>query len=152
MQGCFSTVVLSQKKKPQKGKSPVTRSRKPHTAPEPFRCEITWNHEPLAIKPSQNQTPEKWVTLKLAGVVLRDEAALLQKCVEALLRIPCQKMILHLGRAPIISERGIAGLLHQAKKQQRTLEIRGRHPCLRRTLEELGLGKAFGLKSPPRGS
>lgn len=83
---------------------------------------------------------------------MQEEASLLQKCVEALLRIPHQKMILHLGRAPIISGRGIAALLRllrQAKKLQRTLEIRGPHPGLRRTLEELGLGKALGLKSPP---
>jgi len=138
-------------KKSQIGKSPVTRSRKPQAAPARFCFEITWNHEPAPIKPSQNKTPEKWVTLKLAGVVLQEEAALLQKCVEALLRIPYQKMILHLGRVPIIRGRGIAALLrlcHQAKKLQRTLEIRGLHPSLRRTLEELGLGKAFGLQSP----
>gem|GEM_PF-3776406 len=81
---------------------------------------------------------------------MSEEAALLQKCVESLLRISHEKMILHLSRVPIISGRGIAALLRlcrQAKKLHRVLEIRGLHPSLRRTLEELGLGKAFGLKS-----
>lgn len=137
-------------KKPQKGKPPVTRSRKSLIPPEPFRCEISWAHELSTLKSSPNKMPEKWITLRLTGMVLKEEAALLQKCVEALLRIPHQKIILYLGRLPTISGRGIAALLRlcrQAKKLQHTLEVRSLHPSLRRTFEELGLGKVFGLQT-----
>ena len=94
-------------KKPQKGKPPVTRSRKSLIPPEPFRCEISWAHELSTLKSSPNKMPEKWITLRLTGMVLKEEAALLQKCVEALLRIPHQKIILYLGRLPTISGRGL---------------------------------------------
>ena len=127
---------------PRKKKSPTTASR---AAPGRFRIELVFTRTPSNAK-RQRQA----VVVALEGVILQQEAAVVQKCFNAALGFPLEgKLILDLSGVPVISQRGIAVLLrlrNKLKQQGRDLEIYGLQPTVRLALEELGLSKIFMLK------
>jgi anti-anti-sigma factor len=124
---------------PGKKKSPITAARAQQKAHGRFRIELVFA-----------RSPSKVVSVTLEGVILQQEAAIVQKCFDAVLSDPLAgKLILDLSSVPVISQRGIHALLrlrNKLKKQRRELEIHGLQPTVRLTFEELGLSKAFILK------
>ncbi len=127
-----------------KKKSPITSSRAQRKAHGRFRIELVF-----ARSQKKKKKQEKVVRLTLEGVILQQEAAIVQKCFEAVWSASFNKLILNLSMVPVISQRGINALLrlrNKLKKQGRKLEIHGLLPTVRLTLEELGLNKAFVLK------
>jgi anti-anti-sigma factor len=123
---------------PRKKKSPATASRASQKADGRFRIELIFTRSPAVVR----------VTLQ--GVILQQEAAIVQKCFDAVLSAPLEgKLILDLAGVPVISQRGIAALVRlrkKLKKQGRELEIHRLRPIVRLALEELGLSKTFVLK------
>ncbi len=138
---------------PGKKKSSTTASQAPQKAPDRFRIELVFerlpaNPERRNRNPANGGAPEKFVTIALEGVILQQEAAIVQKCLDAVLLVPFSKLILDLSRVPVISQRGIEVLLrmrNKLKKRGRVLEIHGLQSTVRLTLKELGLGKTFVL-------
>jgi anti-anti-sigma factor len=130
---------------PRKKKSPATASRASEKADGGFRIELVF-----ARSPSNAKDQEKVVSITITGVILQQEAAIVQKCFDAILNAPLpDKLILNLSRMPVISQRGIEVLLRlckKLKKQGREMEIHGLQPAVRLTLEELGLSKTFVVK------
>ncbi|MCI0694751.1 STAS domain-containing protein [candidate division KSB1 bacterium] len=130
---------------PRKKKSPATTSRASRKAHGRFRIELVF-----AGAPSNAKQQSKVVSVTLEGVILQQEAAVVQKCFDAVLSAPLAgKLILDLSSVPVISQRGIDVLLrlrNKLKKQGRELEIHGLQPTVRLTLEELGLSKVFMSK------
>ncbi len=130
---------------PGKKKSPAAAARAPRKAHGRFRIELVF-----ARSPSNAKKQDSVVSVTLEGVILQQEAAIVQKCFDAVLRDPLAgKLILDLSSVPVISQRGIDVLLrlrNKLQKQGRELEIHGLQPSMHLTLDELGLSKAFRLK------
>jgi anti-anti-sigma factor len=130
---------------PRKKKSPAPASRASQNADGRFRVELIFTRSPSNAKDQENV-----VSVTIEGVILQQEAAIMQKCFDAVLSAPLEgKLILDLAGVPVISQRGIEALLrlrNKLKKQGRELEIHGLQPTVRLSLEELGLSKTFVLK------
>jgi anti-anti-sigma regulatory factor len=129
---------------PGKKKSPARK------ALERFRIEIVWKRAPAGKgkKSPALGSSLKMVIIAVEGLVLQDHATLMQKCFDAALVVPFQKLLLDLSGVPVISQRGIKALLrlhYKLKKQGRALEIHGLQPAVHQTLVDLGLNKIFLL-------
>ncbi len=130
---------------PRKKKPPATASHASRKMRGRFRVELVFPRSPSSAK---QQSPAVRGTFE--GVILQQEAAILQKCFDAVLSASGEgKLILDLAGVPVISQRGIEALVRlrkRLKKQGRELEIHGLQPTVRLTLDELELSKTFVLK------
>lgn len=129
----------------RKKKSPATAPRASQNAHGRFRIELVF-----AGALSNVKQQDSIVSVTLEGVILQQEAAIVQKCFDAVLSAPLAgKLILDLSGVPVISQRGIEALLrlrNKLKRRGREPEFHGFQPTVRLALEELGLSKLFMLK------
>lgn len=123
---------------PRKKKSPTPASHASQIAQGRFGVELVFMRSPSVVR------------VRLEGVILQQEAGIVQKCFDAVLSSAMEgKLILDLAGVPVISQRGIKALLrfrNKLKKQGRELEIHRLQPTVRLALEELGLSRLFVLK------
>ncbi len=138
----MNTLAKSIRKRPQPDQQ-ETHSR--------FRIDVVWerllsNDKQRREEILQGRVEKRVVTVTLEGIVLQQEAAILQKFFEGMLAVPTGNFNLEMSKVPAISQRGIDALLrlrNELKKKGHELIIQSLHPTVRLTLDELGLNKAF---------
>ncbi|NIR48945.1 STAS domain-containing protein [candidate division KSB1 bacterium] len=118
-----------------------------------FRAQVLFQRIPLKKKRDKETsweaiTEESRLTIIFDGVILQQEAEIMQNLVHGILKTGGYRIMMDLSKVPVISKRGIDALMtirKQSQIQGCKVEIKRIHPVVRLTLEEQGLDKFFNL-------